>query len=50
MSDDKIERILATYKPVEGLEGYVWLVEGNTYVKLEILRELYEEYFSEDKD
>lgn len=43
MSDEKIERILGTYKPVEGLEGYVWVEEGNTYVKKEILREVYEE-------
>lgn len=46
MSDDKIERILATYKPVEGKPGYVWL-GADTIVKLQVLREAYEEHFAE---
>lgn len=44
MSDDKIERILATYRPVEGRQGYVWMSD-NTIVKVSILREIYEEEF-----
>lgn len=49
MSQEKIERILATYKPVEGRPGYVW-VGVNTYTKLDTLREAYEEYFSEHEE
>lgn len=45
MSDDKLEKILATYKPVEGKPGYVWL-DKNNIVKLEIIREVYEEEFN----
>ncbi len=47
MSKEKIERILATYEPVEGKPGCVWIKKYDTYVKLDILREAYEEYFSE---
>lgn len=51
MSNDKIERILSTYEPVDGLEGYVWIKEGHTYIKKEILKEVYEEYLrNEGKD
>lgn len=46
MSNEKIERILATYQPVEGKTGYVWMSE-NTIVKLDILRQIYEEEFAE---
>ena len=47
MSKEKIERILATYRPVEDMPGYVWVVYGSSYVKIETLREAYEEYFQE---
>lgn len=46
MSNEKIERILSTYPPVEDMPGYVWVNKG-TYVKLSILREAYEEHFAE---
>lgn len=50
MSAEQIERILATYPPVEDMPGYVWVNKNDrTYVKLEILREVYEEYFQENK-
>lgn len=45
MSDDKIEKILATYKPVGEKPGYVWVSE-NTIVKLETLREIYQDHFA----
>ena len=45
MSQEKIERILSTYKPVEGKLGYVW-ISKDTIVKLDILREVYEEQFA----
>lgn len=45
MSEDKLEKILATYKPVEGKPGYVWFDEDHI-VKLKILREVYEEEFN----
>lgn len=47
MSDEKLERIMATYKPVEGKTGYVWM-GVNTIVKEEILREAYREHFAEN--
>lgn len=51
MSNDKIERILSTYEPVDGLEGYVWIQKGSTYIKKAILKEVYEEYLrNEGKD
>ena len=46
MSKDKLERILATYPPVEGRPGYVW-VNNNTIVELKFLREQYEEAFNQ---
>lgn len=45
MSDDKLEKILATYKPVEEKPGYVWL-DANHIVKQKTLREVYEEEFN----
>ena len=46
MSNEKIERILATYPPVDGKPGYVWFSEQNLQiVKLEVLREVMEEHF-----
>lgn len=47
MSTDLIDRILATYEPVADKPGYVWVEKGKTYVKLETLREVYEEQFYE---
>ena len=48
MSNDNIERILATYEPVEDKPGYVWVSKANnTIVKIEVLREAYEEQFAE---
>ncbi len=47
MSDEMIERILATYDPVEDKPGYVWIKKYETYVKIDILREVYEEEFAE---
>lgn len=47
MSEDKIERILATYRPVEDMPGYVWINYGSSYVKIDVLREAYEEHFKE---
>lgn len=49
MSDEKIDRIIATYKPVNGRPGYVWM-GVKTIVKEEILREAYKEYFTEKND
>ena len=46
MSKDKIEEILATYPPVEGKPGYVWL-DKNRIVKLEWLKEEYKKHFEE---
>ena len=47
MSEELINRILATYQPVEGKPGYVWMSKANyTIVKIEVLREAYEEYFA----
>lgn len=46
MSRDEIEKILATYPPVEGRPGYVWF-NKSSIVKLKTLREAYEEEFSE---
>ena len=46
MSEELINRILATYEPVEDKPGYVWVSKGKTYVKIEVLREAYEEQFS----
>lgn len=46
MSSEKIERILATYKEVEGKPGYVWFSK-DTIVKKETLRAIYEEEFRE---
>lgn len=40
---------MATYKPVECKPGYVWVTE-NSIVKLEILRELYEEFKEKGKE
>lgn len=49
MSEDKIERILATYEPVEGKPGYVWFSkENNTVIKLSVLREAYKEHFNSE--
>ena len=43
----RVERILATYIPVDDTPGYVWFSKTNqTYVKLDVLREVYEEYLS----
>lgn len=47
MSEELINRILATYEPVEDKPGYVWVSKGKTYVNIEVLREAYEEQFSE---
>lgn len=47
MSDEKIERIIATYRPVEGKPGYVW-IGANAIVKKEILKEVYKEHFAEN--
>jgi len=48
MSKDKIEKILATYEPVDDKPGYVWFSRNNyTIVKLSTLRKSYEEYFAE---
>lgn len=47
MSNEKIERILATYEPVDNKPGYVWVRKGESYVELDILREAYEEHFKE---
>ena len=48
MSDELINRILATYQPVEGMPGYVWMSRAsNRIVKIEILREAYEKQFAE---
>ena len=47
MSNEMIERILSTYEPVEDKPGYVWIKKCETYVKLDILREAYEEEFTE---
>lgn len=48
MSDEIINRILATYDPVEGKPGYVWMSRANnTIVKIEVLRQAYEEQFAE---
>ena len=48
MSKEKIDRILSTYPPVEGKPGYVWLNKRDkSIVKLDVLREAYEEYFAE---
>lgn len=48
MSEELINRILATYEPVEDKPGYVWVSKGNnTIVKIEVLREAYEEQFAE---
>ena len=44
MSQDKIEKILATYKPVEGRPGYVWVTQ-DSIAELKVLREIYEEHF-----
>jgi hypothetical protein len=46
MSSEQIEKILATYPPVEGKSGYVWF-NKNSIVKLKTLREAYEEEFKE---
>lgn len=47
MSEDKLERILATYEPVEGKPGYVWFSKrNNQIIRLDILREAYIESFS----
>lgn len=46
MSEELIERILATYEPVADKPGYVWVSKGKTYIKIEVLREAYEEQFS----
>ena len=46
MSQEKIERILSTYPPVEGKPDYVW-VNSDSYVELKLLREMYEEHFAE---
>ena len=48
MSKEKIERILNTYRPVEGKPGYVWF-SNYTIIELQTLREAYEEFF-EEKD
>lgn len=48
MSEELINRILATYEPVENKPGYVWMSKANnTIVKIEVLREAYEEQFAE---
>ena len=48
MSDELIDRILATYQPVEGKPGYVWMSRAdNTIVKIEVLRQAYEKQFAE---
>ena len=48
MSKDKIEKILATYEPVDDKPGYVWFSRNNnTIVKLSTLRKSYEEHFAE---
>ena len=48
MSDELINRILATYQPVEGMPGYVWMSRANnTIVKIEVLRQAYEKQFAE---
>lgn len=48
MSNEKIERIIKTHPPVEGMPGYVWFSKpNNQIVKIETLRKAYEEYFAE---
>lgn len=47
MSEELINRILATYEPVEDKPGCVWVTKGKTYVKIDVLREAYEEQFAE---
>ena len=45
MSKEKIERIIATYEPVEGRPGYVWFSKQNLQiVKIDVLREALQEY------
>ena len=46
MSNDKIEKILATYPPVKDKPGYVWW-DKTHIVKLKTLRSVYEEEFEE---
>lgn len=45
MSSEKIERILATYKPVADKPGYVW-VSDDAIVELNVIRKIYEEQFA----
>ena len=49
MSSEKIDRIMATYKPVANMPGYVWM-DCYTYVKASTLREAYEEAFKDEKE
>lgn len=49
MSEDLIERILATYEPVEGRPGYVWMNKANnTIVKIDVLRAVYKDEFQKE--
>lgn len=49
MSTDKLERILATYPPVDGKPGYVWFSRRNLQIiKKEALREAIKEYLEGD--
>lgn len=49
MSTDKLEHILATYPPVEGKPGYVWVSRQNLrIIKIDTLREAIKEYLEGD--
>lgn len=49
MSTDKLERILATYPPVEDKPGYVWFSRQNLQIiKIDTLREAIKEYLEGD--
>ena len=51
MNKEEINKILATYEPVENKPGYVWFSKTNyQIIKLETLREAYEEFFEEKED
>ena len=49
MSTDKLERILATYPPVEDKPGYVWVSRQNLQIiKIDTLREAIKECLEGD--
>ena len=46
MSNEKIERIISTYEPVEGMPGCVWInKKTKTYATIETLRSVYEDFY-----